>query len=582
MQSVSNAYKSSMKAPLRNRGYIQVNFGEFNESVQSSAELTHPANTYIWYSDDSRVFDGGSDIVYGTLENNFFKVDGSMKLLPPEDSSISPLNSGIVSDLIVDDGNVIFNIRLNQTASWYGLMIDFGENYPTSFDIVYGSNTEQIDNNTDSLYVAELPFADVSSIQIRFWEMKESGTRARVNSVRFGVGYTFGNDDVIDSSITRSISPITEFIPQYDFSVTLKNYDRRFDVDNPNSVVNFLSPNVPYSVLYGYELDNGKIEWVLGQQFHGALWESNDMTATIQCQDILRDLDGEFNGTAYDEDGVSYGDLAELVLDAAGITEYSIHSSMYEITTVKPLPHASYKELLQMIANAACCVLTINRAGGVVFTKIDDTITPDFRMQKLDMLTYPKAIAGDLVKSLTVEYESWFKNGTEESLIDEDISVSAGDELTFYFGEPTYGYRVSVNHGGLVENISASGDYFITLHFNSSFASHVEIFGKKYSIVKRTRTKSVNSTGKSMTWGNPLINGYINAGDVGDWLKAYYLNPMEYQYSTRGNPELDVGDIIYQDNEYRPSMKVLVTDYSFNFKQSFSGQVITKMVGGSN
>ena len=583
MQSVSTAYQNSMKSPLRNRGFIEVDFGIFSEQVQRSASFEQDPDNYIYYSNDTEVFrNQSSDFVYATLENHFFRVDGSQRFLPPKTQPNLLRNTGIISENLVVNGNVVFTIRLSEPQTWYGLTIDFGYNYPVAFDILYGENTLQVRNNSNAVYTADAAFTNVDTVLIVFRKMYETNTRARVYNVKFGIGYSFSNDDVLDSQLSRVVSPISEFLPQFDFSITLKNYDRYFDVDNPNSAINFLTTESIVSVKYGYLLDSGFIEWVPGQKLRCAEWESDNKSATIRCTDVLRDLDAEFNGTSYNANGVSFGDLAEVVLDAAGITEYSIDASMYSISTPLPLPHASYKELLQMIANASQCVLTFDRDGKVVFTKMSD-FSYDFRMQKVDMLSYPKAVKKDLVKDITIKYASWFKNGTERNVISEETSTLLNEERTYHFTEPLYDYRVIVNGADVSSSvIQSSGDYYITLKFPSGGSITLDIYAKPYTIIPRKYKHTIGATGKSLVWDNPLVGTFAVAEPLVEWLGDFYSSTIEYSYDTRGNPELDVGDILWQDNEYVYMMKVYLSEYILNFKQSFSGSAVKYRIGGSS
>ena len=54
MQKVSKAYKKSMKAPLRDRGYIMLSFGVVNQEAQAKAEV----------SDGEIRMEGASFIIY--------------------------------------------------------------------------------------------------------------------------------------------------------------------------------------------------------------------------------------------------------------------------------------------------------------------------------------------------------------------------------------------------------------------------------------------------------------------------------------------------------------------------------------
>lgn len=584
MQSVSTAYKNSMKSPLRNRGYIQVSFGIFNEAAQADAQIVNNSNTYIYYSDASEVFHNQpSDFVYATLENHFFRVDGSQHFLPPVSEPQLYRNTGLISQNLVNNGNVYFEIRLSEARTWYGLTIDFGYNFPTSFDIIYGSNTLQVRNNTKSVYVADVAFESVDTIQIVFRSMRESSTRARVYSIQFGIGYVYGNDSVMDSSLNRQISPICEYIPQFDFSVKLKNYDHYFDVDNPNSAINFLTQNQKISVQYGYELDSGRIEWIPGQTLYCTEWESDNTSATIRCCDILRNLDNEYHGGTYDPDGQTFADLAETIFEAAGITDYYLDPVLSDLTTKIPIPRISYKEALQLIANACCCILTFGRDGKPEIRKLDYSSIPNtFRMSKQDMKSYPVASKNEAVKDIVVEYQSWFQNASEINLMSEELTVEANEERTYYFVEPCYDFKIKVDGVDLTSTIlQDSGDYYVSLKFPSGSTVALDIYGKKYSIVSRKYNYPVSDYGKTIIWSNPLLDGISMAYPLAQWLGVYYGSQIEYEYDSRGNPELDVGDKIFQDNEYMNNMWVLITEYILNFKQAFSAHAVTRKIGGS-
>ena len=70
------------------------------------------------------------------------------------------------------------------------------------------------------------------------------------------------------------------------------------------------------------------------------------------------------------------------------------------------------------------------------------------------------------------------------------------------------------------------------------------------------------------------------AEKLAEWLGEYYSASVEYEYDTRGNPEMDSSDIIYQENEFVENMKVNVYRQTLAFNQAFSGKVTTRRVGG--
>ena len=69
------------------------------------------------------------------------------------------------------------------------------------------------------------------------------------------------------------------------------------------------------------------------------------------------------------------------------------------------------------------------------------------------------------------------------------------------------------------------------------------------------------------------------ANNLAAWLAEYYSAGVEYEYDTRGNPELDANDIVYQENEFRDNMKVDVYRHTIKFDQAFSGSVTARRIG---
>ena len=205
----------------------------------------------------------------------------------------------------------------------------------------------------------------------------------------------------------------------------------------------------------------------------------------------------------------------------------------------------------------------------------------DFTMTRTDMTSSPKAIKQELIKEVIVPCYS-YQNGTQEdSLVGEEVDVKAGDVETFFIGEPSYGFRAVLENttGGVT--IEDSGNYYITVRFSVTGKYHLEIYGYRYKIVERYAVKALNNRGKTIKWENPMMSDMGMANDLAEWLGDYYASGIEYEYDTRGNPEIDVNDIVYQENEFHSNMKVNIYRHTVNFNQSFSGKVTARRVGGA-
>lgn len=740
MQKVSKAYKESMKSSLRERAYIMISFGLVNQEAQAKATVDN--GSYAYYSNKDNIFgEHIDDTVYATLEEEFTKVDGSMFFLPRATEGGRYYDTGIVSDKLISEARCEVIISLNTIATDFkGLTINFGENYPVDFDIV-GSTGQTIEfrGNTKSKWSTEEVLENTTYIKLVFYKMKNPQSRLRIYSIMFGYGLVYYNDSVMSSALDSYVSPIGADVPQFDFSVTLKNYDHYFNVDNPNSAINYLETGQEMDIMYGYQTPGSDtIEWIQGNHLWCSEWESDDNTATIRCQDIFRNMDGEYVRGLYSAAGKSYYALAEEILKDAGISEYYIDPRLKKLYSNNPIPRVKYKEALQIIANACRCVLTQSRDGKVqiksnfmpsasiatngeetysnaanvltdtpkveyatlagnytptdgtmfflprngkaalttgyvskeisgangTFTKnpvvtitmeairayyglklvfgtalpaafiirtykggepvneyhvvkdeinttsiilrdFDDfdvmkieftkTAEPynrivlnyfslsdvvDFTMNRRDMTSSPKAIKQELIKEVIVPCYTYQENNREENIVYEDIDVVAGEVETYYIQDPSYGYKVKLDEVEGKATVVAWSNYFVTIKFNVTGSFKLEVQGYRYKIVEKYATVSLNARGKTVKWKNPLISNTTMANELAAWLADYYTAGIEYEYDTRGNPELDATDIVYQENEFHDGMRVNIYRHTVNFKQAFSGRVTARRIGG--
>lgn len=204
----------------------------------------------------------------------------------------------------------------------------------------------------------------------------------------------------------------------------------------------------------------------------------------------------------------------------------------------------------------------------------------DFTMTRADMTSSPKAIKQELIKEVIVPCYS-YQNGTvEDNLISEEVTVVAGQVETYYIGEPSYGFRARLDEAASGVSIIAYGNYYVTVRYSVAGTHRLDIFGYRYKIVERYAQMSLNVRGKTVKWENPLISDMTMATELAQWLSDYYTSGIEYEYNTRGNPEIDSNDIVYQENEFHDGMKVNIYRQTLEFKQSFSGKVTARRIGG--
>ena len=766
MQAVSDMYRESMKSPLREPGYISVYIGVVSQyaSKYVTDKNIKSENNLAYYSAYSSVFTSPktAPYTYATLEQNFTKVDGSMMFLYEQNWGRNPIplpsvgssytavtqyydterKDCIVSSPLISEGDYTLMISFTQTDSKgaevehnlaiSGFTINFGDNYPVDFDIIGegdGNSITITDNNSGTFNIMS-GLTETPYVKLVVHKMKNADNRLRIYSFLFGYGLSFGNDEVISSSYESVISPIGETLPQSDFSVTLKNYDKYFNVDNPKSPINYLEPRQQITVQYGYELSEDVVEWVNGGKFFLSDWEADDSKATLNAQDLFRQLDTTYEGyVASTTTTTTYTSIVEGILSSIGIDVYDI-SGIDGIIAYNPIPSGTIKETLQLVANACKCYLQYTREGGIEmlgnftptptsrsvtsyttwfshtenvvndvditeygtmatdYTKVDGsmyflptstssgmsttgyisdsvssesslsnadiiinfdaaatfynfTITfgnaipseihiysdgeanfyvtenisktttiyhdfvkvnklvisitsmpqagmravvnhisfgdvTDFTMEYSDMTSSPTAYKGEEVKDITVNYYDFAYDTTELTTIVNSGTYAASSTVDVTFTEPYFG--ITVTEGTTSLSCSPSRGYHTK--FTTTTGQAVTIKGYKLKSTSQAYTVTINERGKSITWDNPLIHGEEQAKDIAEWLADYYKLNISYDYNTRGYPELEANDIIYQQNAYNDNLAVRVEGVSLDFNGAFSGSVTSRRLGG--
>ena len=375
MYNVSQAYKESMKNPIRNHSYMKVMLGLINQEAQASAEVENQTQ-YAEFSNLQSVFtknDIGEQ--YATYEQGFWKANGEKLFIPRDESDY--IKNGLITDGLFS-GTVLIQFSFGYGASDIrGLTIQFGGCYPTEFTVITSDGTEYPYENESDYFETDQVFENTESITLRIEAMSTPNNRVRIFYVKFGLGLEYDNDWIKTADSSWDLSAINEDLPEVAFSVNLRNDDQRFNVDNPSSEINFLETGQRVSVSQGYELDDGSIEWLQLHTLYVQEWSADDSQATIKTVDRFKYMSDNYYKGQYYEDGITLYDLAVLVLEDAGMepSEYYIDSYLKKVTVHNPIPDVTHKEALQIIANAGRCIMDYDRYGRI---RIYSAFLPEF------------------------------------------------------------------------------------------------------------------------------------------------------------------------------------------------------------
>lgn len=192
-----------------------------------------------------------------------------------------------------------------------------------------------------------------------------------------------------------------------------------------------------------------------------------------------------------------------------------------------------------------------------------------------DLYSTPVGTQLEKIKNVKVSRSLYSKSATKEDLTSETITYS-GENQIYYLNDPCYGYSVAISNAksGQSAKIVSSGAYYVEVAFSGVKAGEnieVAITGYKYNVATSYYSQPVHNRGTEKEWKNPLISFDDHCQEVAKWLADYFASGIEYELDYRGEPAIDCGDVIGQENKYDPDLKTIVEQSQITFKSGVLG-----------
>lgn len=192
-----------------------------------------------------------------------------------------------------------------------------------------------------------------------------------------------------------------------------------------------------------------------------------------------------------------------------------------------------------------------------------------------DLYSTPVGTQLEKIKNVKVSRSLYSKSATKEDLTSETITYS-GENQIYYLNDPCYGYSVAISNAksGQSAKIVSSGAYYVEVAFSGVKAGEnieVAITGYKYNVATSYYSQPVHNRGTEKEWRNPLISFGDHCQEVAKWLADYFASGIEYELDYRGEPAIDCGDVIGQENKYDPDLKTIVEQSQITFKSGLLG-----------
>lgn len=384
MQTVSENWKKVHKQTLLNESFVEVSLDIADPDALVDASSQD--NGAIYISDSSRLTNGvdKSPTPYCTLEQNLWCLDGNRKAIPESEFG----DNSYVSDILSDDVCIfssklpIITISFSQVFNKLipGITITWSETYGEFADsfVVTAYNGNEIiaekemmgNRSTKSIIYVDIIGYDRIVIAVKKWCLPNH--RARVEEIFVGLNKIYGKADLFNYSHKQSVDPLSTSLPKFEVKFSIDNVDGEYNPYNTDGLAKYLIERQEIKTRYGLKMSDDSIEWINGGTFYLSEWyaKQNGMTADFTARDLLEFMSAIYIDNVSVISERSLYDLAEnillsadLPLNSDGTVKWVIDESLKSIYTTAPLPEDSRANCLQLIANAAECVLYQDRSG---------------------------------------------------------------------------------------------------------------------------------------------------------------------------------------------------------------------------
>lgn len=369
MKSVSNAYKASMKAMLRNRSYVRITFGNVDTTAATDGEWeSNGAASISEFETVDYAYQYGD--TYVSLELNRWALDGKSLLVPTGED----VQDGFISSLISDgEGNFstppVITREFSLKHIFPGLTLTFDtrqQEWPLEVTVDFYLNGEVVDTQTVSITSVQTTITttatEVDKVTITF-DRCLPYRRPRLENVLYGLNVQFVNKDIVSTQQKHDVDPLSRRLPTETMQFTILDYEHKYDPDNPAGIYAYVDKNSPIEIQFGYELPDGSVEWLKPDNYVlNAKPSAQNNQATFNGTGLIGSLTGTFYKSKLGSKSL-YNMAEEVLLDAGltlteqGTHPWEIDESLKQMFTTAALPIDTHMNCLQLIAHAARCRL---------------------------------------------------------------------------------------------------------------------------------------------------------------------------------------------------------------------------------
>ena len=333
--------------------------------------------------------------------------------------------------------------------------------------------------------------------------------------------------DLLSFTHQQTGSLVSGELPKNHIEFALDNSDGKWNPSNPRGMERYLTERLKVTLRYGYII-NGIEHWIPGGVFYLSEWRTspNGVVANFTARDILEYMidtpyTGEITGTLYD--------IAQ--------------NAIYE-ANLPTDPSAEAEPVVLGVSELGSAVLGFVQAAGI-------SISEELKKYSVGDIDYNgnESVAVILQKCANaagcVMYQD--RNGvfTIGKLTYDDSGYVIPKKLSYAYPE--------IDFSRPIKNVSVS------------------YYGNA------TTVYTYSSTGETQTVSNEFIKEKSQANEIAKWTCDSLRSRQQIKGEFRGDPRLDLYDVVSVESKYGTIAGVVLTDIKYSFtgalRVSYSGYV---------
>lgn len=498
---------------------------------------------------------------YGTLEHNFFVLDGSRQEFPDHPSDLAYFSSGQSDAAGLFSEEQSITVRFTESHTSVGLTLTFLDYYPIELEILW-YDVDGLLKEKRSFYPDDL--ICFCPLQVEdYWKVKIIFKKAlpyhnvKLQYIRYGTKITWGNDTIKAAKLINDTDPIGDKIATDKLDFDLIDIKDNFNIGNSSGLHKTFQKKqsmLPYEVVNGETIPLGVF-----------FLESNKTTKNV-CKMSAVDYKGMLSNVDFREGRIYNGDNAGGVIDeimaAAGITEYEVDEETAGTPLYGTLKIQTCQKALREVLFACGSIINTSHRIGIEIHKSIREVTADIPRSRKFSTTYE---TDHYISDVNVKYATW----TLDSKVSELTKGTYGAGThTIQLDNPAA--NIKTNVGRILKQMP----YYVTLEIAEETRSEVVISGQKYvkeelSVLSSIKNIKAGEVRNTKTFTGTLLN-FESAQEAADKILDYYqlqqiIKTRHLALQEKSGDWVDIQNSVRRYGNFIAAIESMTTDLAGGF-----------------